>query len=279
MKTKILFTSAFFLGLILLGINISGFFIPLRSERLLEETAYGHKTDDQIDLSADEALQILEYSGGISEEDTIKTGTETVEKAILHYWDDELADEFGLRVPMHENWILWGGSHIMPQYFRKYEFCHYWEKGIERGVGWCSQSSSILAQYLRKRDVNADIYVMYGHVVVIAGTLRHVADPDYGVYLPFTIEEIESDPEMIRPYYADAGYSAEEIGIAVRAFDPNAEKLIAPDFVRYSDYCALRHRIFEQVVYILKWLIPILFIAPLVYSAYRRNNLEHIRSN
>lgn len=262
----------FVIGGLLLAINIFGLFVPLRSDLILEEGLYREKTSDTVKLSYNEALETLQNIPTLPEEDFLRIATETVNKAILHYWDDELADEFGLRVPMRENWILWVGSHILPQYFSKYEFCHYWEKGIERGAGWCSQSSAILARYLEARGTRSEIYVMYRHVVVTTeiNGKNYIADPDYGVVLPLEISQVEADPEIVRPYYEAAGYSADDIETVIRAFDPSVEQEENPAFSRHTDYCSKRHQMFEFSAYAMKWLAPVFSSLPFVYLKLKR---------
>lgn len=268
MKKKFDFRIVLFvIGGSLLAINIFGLFVPLRSDLILEETLYRGKTSDTVKLSDKEAIETLQSIPARPEEDFLRTATETINKAVLHYWDDELADEFGLRVPMRENWILWVGSHVLPQYFSKYEFCHYWEKGVERGVGWCSQSSAILARYLETRGVRAEIYVMYRHVIVTTEINRksYIADPDYGVVLPFDMSQVEANPEIVRSYYEAAGYSAADIETVIRAFDPSVEQEENPAFSRHTDYCSKRHQTFELSVYTTKWAVPIMIVLSFVY--------------
>ena len=267
----------FIVGILLLLLNIYGLFIPLHSPLLNNKNLYKNKTSDEITMSKEEVFEKLKNKKG-SDKEFVEIANNAIHEGILHYWDDELGKELGLQIPIYENYLLFLSSYIRPDIFKKYEFCGLWKKGVEQGVGWCTQSSALLTYALRDRDIESDIYVMLYHAVSLVKVQDNewwVADPDYGVIIPHSIQKIESNPELIRPFYQAKDFNNEQIDTLIKIFDKNNPDEQKIGYIRDTNYCTYRHKPFEYLVYFLKWLIPLLLIFPLIYSSIPRKKYEN----
>ncbi|MDA1169330.1 MAG: hypothetical protein O3A36_03260, partial [bacterium] len=183
------------IGIILLLINIAGFFLPLRNPKITQVTA-GFPQHRAI-VTYQEARDILVRSPQSADE-YINRVTNTVNQAMLHYWDAEKANTYHIRVPIYENYLIWAGKFIAPSIYKMYEYCDA-EKALERGIGLCSQHAIITTEIFRKNGLDAHIVGLNGHVVttVRADTINdswHISDADNGVVIPHSLEEIERNP-------------------------------------------------------------------------------------
>jgi hypothetical protein len=262
---------SFVFGIILLSLNIYGLFISLRSPLIYNPELFSHKTSDIITMSETEVFSKISQRKGHTNEEFLEITTDSIHNGMLHYWDDELKNEFNLRIPIYENYILFTLSYIHPGIFQKYEISGLWEKGVERGVGWCSQSSCILASALRSNGLKSKVYVMQNHTVALIEVdakekKEWIADPDYGVVIRHSIDEVESNPKLIKLFYEEKGYDQNTINNLVAIFDKNNEIERKSNFIRHTNYCSLKHRVFEYFTYVIKWILPFILIFPLVYA-------------
>lgn len=265
---KKLFTFYFVVGIILLCINISGFFIPLRSPDVYLLNA---NTSMGIEWTEQQVFEVIQNTS--MERKLYITNVNTaIHKGMTNYWEDDGIDKYHLRVPIYENYILYFSSYIWPQNFEKYEFFMNYKKAIERGVGLCSQKSYILNDILTNNNISSYVIDMDGHVVLTAlvdpkTNVWWVFDPDYGVVIQHNIGYIEKNPKIIRDYYSKEGYSNKEIGILEKIFGNTQINTI--DLIESDKYN------FEKISYFLIWIIPIFFMLPfmILYLYKKRKNL------
>jgi hypothetical protein len=254
----------FVAGLLLLGINLAGFFVSLRNPAIYLERKVRDRND--ITLTPEELLRAAERSHNESLEAYVVRLNEAVNKGIAYYWEDEGVEKYNLRVPVHENYLLYLASYVLPAYYRKYEFSDQY-KNLERGIGICSLHVTVLDALLKDHGVNSKVVLLNQHVVALAQVSDApgrwwVVDPDLGVVVKHDIAEIEADPNLIKPYYLERGYSKEYVDWLARVYAK--EDNVVFDGAR--EYMPWRLRYIEAVSYLLKWLIPLILIAPFALS-------------
>lgn len=261
----------FLIGVILFAINIGGIFIPLRNEQIYIEK--GTAFEDDIVLTEDELWK--EIDTDTSDISSYVTHLNfSVNRGVAHYWRDEGVDKYRLRIPIYENYFLYAASWIYPSVFQKYEFSHY-KKAIERGVGLCSEHAIIISEILKEKGIDSKIIGLDGHVVAMALINKSddqwwILDADYGVVIPHGIDEIEHNPSMIEPYYAQAGYDSVLINVLVDIYQAKGNKVV--NGVREYDWrlrsYSLRYYL-ESVTYFLKWMLPLLMLFPWILGKNR----------
>ncbi len=244
----------FIAGLILLGFNITGLFKSLRNEDLYNEvTPY----KDDITVTFQEVKKQWNKRSDESDKEFALRANQLINNAMAHYWKDEGIKKYYMHVPVWENYLLTLKQTLTGK--KKYEFRNY-RKAVERGVGICSQPCIALQDLLLANNIEADLWDIWGHIVVDARFVdgsRYTLDPDYGKYVPHGMEQIMSDPELVREWYADQD--------AVYA-DHITEHRNTEDIVRL--YEKDRNRIyhmnkgFEDFSYVAVWIIPFLLMLP-----------------
>jgi hypothetical protein len=248
----------FIIGIVLLGANAYGLNTSMRNPNIYTEETY---FKDDITLTEDEFFSIVNDRSG-STEDYIRRVNYAVNKGMAHYWPEEDVDGYSIRVPFQENYLLNALGYLAPDHFEEYEFCTP-EKAVERGIGLCSQHAIVLASILEENDIDARILGLSGHMVTtvkVNDTAKWVVDPDYGVIIDHDITWIEQDPEIVKSYYAEAGYneSIQEWAAGVYGSEGNYE-------ARLSTFCYYEYNT-EDVTYLLIWLIPVLLVIPFTFS-------------
>jgi hypothetical protein len=270
---KIIF---FALGLLLLGINFAGLFVSLRNPSIYVEQKVRDEND--ITLHAEQLLRAAERKPDETAEAYVVRLNEAVHQGIAYYWEDEGAGKYNLRVPLHENYLLFLASYIWPSYYRKYEFSDQY-KNLERGVGICSLHATVIDALLKDHGVNSRVILLDQHVVAMAqiGAAPDrwwIVDPDHGVVVKQDIREIESDPNLIKPYYLARGYSQEYVDRLARIYGKEGNVV----FAGAKEYMPWRLRYIEYVSYVLKWVLPVMFIVPFAFS-YGRNKYRRTQAH
>jgi hypothetical protein len=261
----------FVLGLLLLVVNTAGLFLSLRNGEIYTEPLVAFP--DDIVLTYDEFQEQVKRRPGEPEVDYIYRLNGVVNKGMAHYWHAEGLERYNIRVPIWENYLLFAGSFLWPYAFGSYEFQDP-DKSMERGVGWCSHQADLLNRLLIRERIPAQtLFLNEGKYVTVHAVVQVqtggkwlVADPDYGVVMPFHISEIEADPTVVKPYYADisrTGWVARDQNyvptgdLAVGLYSGADSQLVMPSEKRAN---------FEKVVYILKWLLPAVLMLPLALT-------------
>jgi hypothetical protein len=261
MMLRRLLLSLFIIGLLLLVINISGLFINLRNNDIFQEKF----TDNfGIKLSEKQFYSELEKIFSSDQSDSFKAISTSllVNKSLAHYWRDEGISKYNLTIPVYENYILFSLAKINPGSYQKHEYLN-WKKAIERGVGLCSQHAIIVSEILNERGIKSKLIGLSGHVIATSEIRENkwiLLDPDYGVNIPFNIGEIESDTEIIEPYYKSEGYSSEKIETLKRIFGKEGN-YVSENAAKYSGN---RGKI-ENRSYLFIWFLPIILISPYIF--------------
>jgi len=247
MNMKCIKISLIAFGIILICLNIAGFFIPLRNDDIYQEAKTLYKND--IIYSYDEVLEIISHKE-MSDEKFLEKANDAVNKGVAHYWWDEGKNKYKLRVPIYENYILFIASFIYPRVYNKYVFCDY-TKNLERGVGLCDIHSIILCGILKNNIIASKIINLTTHIVVMAQVNNdkwYVADPDFGVLIKNSISEIEENPNIIKSYYEGTG----NIDFRIRQFSSEG-KTISNGIKQYRGSLVF---MIERLSYIGIWIIP-----------------------
>jgi hypothetical protein len=254
------------IAILLIINNFAGVLINLRNPAIYTDPTNEFPND--ITLTEAQFYQALNQVAGNGGQ-TLTQINAIVNQGIAHNWEDQNVQKYHLTVPFYENYILWGTSFIFPELFVKYQFVDY-HRAVERGVGLCSQQVFVLTGILRERGIKADIVGLDGHVVVTApvDTAQNtwwIFDPDYGVVIPNNITQIEANPELVRPYYAAAGYTPKKVDSLVSYYRESGNQ-VTDGIIGYSRF----RYYYEYASYVMIWIIPALLLLPLGISTAQR---------
>ncbi len=233
----------------------------LRNPKLQEELNRFNPGD--VTISQDQVYEALDAE--IPDRiEYLYQAADAIHNGIGQYWEDEGIERFNLRIPFHENYLLYMVGIVAPDRFQKFEFTDY-QRAIERGVGMCSQHAIITAEALYERGWKTKMIGLSGHVVASVlidedNDSWWIVDTDYGVIIPASIQEIEQSPELVGRHYADKGYSPDIIAHLERVY--GSEDNFISDGYGIGNYL-LKTRYLEKASYILIWVIPVLLMAPL----------------
>jgi len=242
-------------GLLLLSINIYGLFADTRKENL-----------DQVDPKLLRFINdnYMSYSDSIEKLKTIDHENHTVyvqqanklvQQSLTHIkWNKVDPKEFRQLVPIWENYLLhFAGIFFDQPQIKRYHFVDY-KRSLQRGIGICGDASMVLSQILDKKGIDNQIVSYQGHVItqaILDNDKKILLDPDFGVELKMSLEELSADPSSAYSYYLNAGYSEKEARSLIRIYSGK--------HTLYDDVYALmpKRYVFEHLSYVLKWLIPI----------------------
>lgn len=120
-KAVILLNSSLFLiGFFLLILNLIGILIPLSSPNLgCKNTIKGKP------LISEKDFYTMIKRNSQSDKEYILTVNNAVNLRVAHCWNNINVDDYRLRVPVYENYLLWMASFINPEKYLRYEFCDY----------------------------------------------------------------------------------------------------------------------------------------------------------
>lgn len=254
----------FAVGVALLSLNIYGLFKSLRNPELYAEKQTRRLND--ITTPYPEFLENLKRRSGEQDKNFAIRVNKAVTDGFLHYWEDDAIDKYYLTVPVWENYLLTLASMVKPKKYRKYEFGNY-KKNLERGTGLCSTHSTIVKGILNENGIKAELLDLGGHVVInaqIGNEPDFILDPDYGIYIPFSIAQIEANPEITRPFYADIK----------NQYKPGRQDRYTTDVVvglyeKHRNHTYSTYNWFEGFSYVAKWVIPLLLIFPLMIGFWK----------
>jgi hypothetical protein len=170
-------------------------------------------------------------------------------------------------IPIWENYYLYflGLALDMPQ-IQRYHYANY-KRNIKRGIGVCGDAATVLSSILDRYEVPNRIgSFSNGHVVIeyeSENGQRYVMDPDFGVELGMSLQAITEDPRLVRNVYSAQGYSEKEIN--------TLERIYGSGYVIFDDtyHFMTKRYIFEEVSYVMKWLLPVFLIVIPVFCLLR----------
>ncbi|WP_281715624.1 hypothetical protein [Alteromonas sp. CyTr2] len=244
------------LGLLLLILNIYGLTQSLRPEGL-EEEVLRFKQNDLL-LSKEEFSKKVKMLPEESQSEYAQRLTKVIADGIAHvHWGKYDPDRFHQRVPIWENYILYlmGGFSGIPE-FERYHFTIA-EKAIERGVGLCGDASMLMSELLSKEDISHKIVTIPGHVAIAANAdgKDFWLDPDFGVVIESTLQELKYKPRQITEAYNEQGFINNGETVVSTGFEKHSYQTWngVKEFVKKKYY-------FERFSYFLIWLIPAFLI-------------------
>lgn len=250
------------LGMLLLGLNAAGFFVPFRNPDVYKlRTQFPH----DITQTGEQTLSEIGKLKGTPAE--IAEGVnELVNHGMAHYWSAAGMEAFNLRVPLTENYLLWIAAQLRPKNYAPYEYVN-WKRALQRGVGLCSQQSIVVAGVLRELGVPSRIVGLSGHVVAAAQIDDQkdswwLLDPDYGVVIPYSIQAVQKDPRLAVKYYEEKGYSGPILQTLLRVYGPEGNQVVSG----VEEYFPRKKVFVESGAYLFKWLLPFLLILPWLYE-------------
>ncbi len=251
---KIISTTLFISGMVLMVFNITGLFKSLRNEELYSEiTPY----KDDITIRFEEAKKLWKRGENESVKDFAVRATMLVNKSMAHYYRDEGIKKYNMRVPLWENYILRIKQWITGR--KKYEFRNY-KKVIERGVGICSQPCIGLKYLLNANGIQADLWDLQQHIVVgvtFYDKTEYTLDPDYGYVIPVAIRGLQENPNLVREAYKNHdGVYASHVTEHKHTED------IVKMYTQEGNRIYYMKKPFEDFSYIAKWVLPFLLILP-----------------
>lgn len=257
--------AAFLGGILLLILNGIGFIVPLRAPELgtYEDfarsgtIAYGDALQRLSALDPANRVELVTQATHVFHEAMVQINLEDIrEKGFAHY---------GMRVPARENYLLYGLSFLKPDTYRDYEFCSY-RKALARGTGRCGQQALALVDFLVGHGLKTGFVSIKNHTLAtaeVAEGVWYLLDPNFGGVVPFDLEQAERDPLAVLPYYWSDAARTRRIQEHYAA-DGN--------FVYYGGPGARYGRAYpiERVAYLMKWVLPLLLMAPFLASLLRR---------
>ncbi len=255
----------FFLGLVLLGINIIGLFKTLRNPEIYDEEKIIKNRLGDVTIKYPEIKSMLVKKADETNEQFAVRINKVVNDGFAHYWKEAGVTKYNERVPLWENYMLYAASYIDPKDYRMYEFSNY-KKNLERGVGLCSTHSIVVKGVLKNYGIDAALWDIAGHVVVRANVDDRnnkwiILDPDFGVVVPHDTAEIQANPELVRPAYQNmaALYYPE-------AKDPYTTDHVVEIYGREGNHIYDVDNWFEYFSYWAIWILPILLMLPYLFQ-------------
>ena len=238
--------------------NIYGLFIDIRKENLhLVDQQLLRFNNDQY-LTYEESLEKLKEIYSNNDIEYALEANKLVQQSLTHVkWSKVNRVEFRQLIPIWDNFFLFflGLFYDDPQ-IQRYHFVDY-QRSLERGIGICGDASMVLSQILDKKQINNRIVSFKGHVITevdFKDGKNILLDPDFGVEIQMSLDELVSNPNKAKQFYIDAGYSDFEATSLSRIYGTKHNSF-------ESDFEFMPKRyIFEYTSYILKWIIPILLI-------------------
>ncbi len=246
-----------------MGLNLYGLTQPLRYPGLFQTEEELLRFPTEGNFTFDEALQALdEFEPESSELDTARKLNKLVNSAITHVqWTRVDPSRYRQLVPVWENFFLYaiGKYTSMPQ-FNRYHFTDY-RRSLERGIGMCGDASVALSSLLTEYSIENNIIAMNGHVIVEMfdeNGQSHLLDPDFGVDLGVSLDELRGSLDRVSDAYVQAGYVM--TGETASIIDTYALKTGRDIYEGTVGYMTTRYY-FERASYVMKWVLPALLIA------------------
>lgn len=262
----------FFVGLLLLLLNMGGVFVSLRNNDIYQEKT---KFENDITLTYKEAKEQIDRKD-LDRQSYIKNTVEVVKNGMAYVWDYNKKEKYNITIPARENWLLFLGKYFYPAIYNKYEYCNPY-KALERGVGICSQQTLVFVGILTDKNIPAKVIGLKGHIIsTVEADEKNgewwVVDADYGVIINKSIQEIEKNPELIKNYYEKEGYGKEKIEELKNLYQKDGNKVYQKQGVMGYTDCNWKKYYIEKFSYYLIWIIPIFMIFPYVIFYIKKIN-------
>lgn len=238
----------------LLSINFYGLFKDIRKENLDRVPAELLRFNNDNYIPYSESMSMLK---AIEDKDPLgytRKANKLVQQSLTHIeWDEVDPVEFRQLIPIWENYLLYfvGVFSNQPQ-LKRYHFTNY-KRSLERGIGICGDASMVLSQILDIKGIENQIVSYRGHViteVTLRNNKKRLFDPDFGVELNMSLDELSANPSSAYPYYLAAGYNERDARVMVKVY--SRKHTLFDDVYAFMP----KRYVFEYLSYILIWLIP-----------------------
>lgn len=262
-------------GVSLLVLDVAGLLVtPARHPKAAQPRV--HRVGLTL-TDASETERRLEQSLTIHDpEERLKALTAAMAAGIVHHWPQRGRPDADVLFGFAENWIiagqqrleLWlnGPADLNLALLERRDY----RRILAKGVGFCSQVSMALADYLDRNGIAADIVGLQGHVaaaVELEGR-SYILDSDYNVVLPFGLEHAAGHGEEVAGYYRAAGWREDQVAKVVAIYGQPKRRQVALAHYRAGDAGLIGR------AEILKWAIPFgLLGLALVPSPRRRRDI------
>lgn len=265
--SKLVYILFILVGFIFTIINLYGLTQDIRPPNMYMQD---FRFKEDLKLTYAQAVQSLNKLPEESELDFNKRVTEVISSSLAHiHWNEEIdSSTFHQLVPIWENYFLYfaGKFSGLPD-FEKYHFADY-KRSLKRGIGICGDASMIMSQVLEKDGTQNQIISFPGHVVVETANTsgeKYTFDADFGVFIPYSVNQINQSPSLIERFYQEKGYSQKEINTLRRSY--------GKEFQRWNgvQHFITKKYYFETLTYWLKWPAP-LFAMVLGFVLLRKQN-------
>lgn len=246
-------------GIFLMALNLYGLTQSIRKPGLgvndLEQLRF---VPEEVWSYEQSLAAIANLDGARPPSELAPQASQVVNQSLIHVsWNDVDPVKYRQLVPVWENYFLWAiGKFSGLSQFERYHYANY-KRNIERGIGICGDASTILSSIMDNHGIHNRIISFRGHVIVEYeredGRLELI-DPDFGVELGMTLNELLERPGRAKERYLAAGYSEKESETLRKAYQTTHS--IFEDTFHFMS----KRYIFETVSYWLKWLTPALLI-------------------
>ncbi len=272
--TKFILLSCFLAGLSLTIVNIYGLSQSMRPSVFFSDEL---RFTNDISLSYEQALTQLKRKNEETSKQFSERITNVISQSIAHiHWKKFSGSQFNQLVPIWENYFLFfmGKYSGIPE-FKKYHFANY-QRSLKRGIGICGDASMIMSQVLSENNISNQILSFPGHIVTTAkfsDGSEILYDPDFGVVIPFSPNQINNSPALVNDYYQNAGYTKQDIAIM--------NKIFQKDYQRWNgvEHFITKKYYFEYITYALKWPLPIIMIILPFWYRHRKVNKSKPKCN
>jgi hypothetical protein len=246
-------------GIILMALNMYGLTQPIRKPGLgVMDHADLRFVPKEIWSYEQSMTAINELSRFQSKQSLAEEAAHVVNLSLIHVdWMRVQPAEYRQLIPVWENYFLYwlGRFSGLPQ-FERYHYANY-QRNIQRGIGICGDASTVLSSILDRYGVINTIVSFERHVIVEYkddNGDKYLLDPDFGILLGVSLEQLVERPERVAELYLNAGYSQREVDFLLAVFSENYT-------VYNNTYSFMSKRyLFERVSYAAKWIVPVLLI-------------------
>ncbi len=270
---RIVLRSLAVLGLVLIGLNIFGFFATVRYREISNNDSWVHSA---VTMTPEEFRSEENRKDSESVPEYVTRLTHAMHRTIVNV--PLVLDPNAFRVPLTENYLLFFSSFLSPARYQQYDFCNT-NKALERGIGLCSQQALTMSQILTAYGVKAESIGMQGHVVTTAQVdpakdTWWILDTQYDVIMPYSLAQIQKKPTLIRSYYQKAGHDTSIIEMLVPIYGNDNVYFSPPTDLYVQNLCAHEANMYRWI-----WGIPVLLILPFclltlqtLFSKHRRRH-------
>jgi hypothetical protein len=251
-------------GLFLLMVNLYGLNRDIRVDDF--DNQYLLFPNDQ---PADFKLTSLELLRRQNENDIEFASriTTVIERGMAHIkWIVYPEEQFNQLIPIWENYFLYfmGKYSGIPE-FERYHYANY-HRSLERGIGICGDASMVMSQLLDEQGISNKILTFPGHVVVVASFKngkQYIFDADYGVVIPYSLDELASNSSEIAKLYSDAGYPRRDFLLFQKIYKQT------PSVFNGVQHFITNKYYFEMITYWLKWPLPMSMMLLAIFMLYK----------